>query len=42
MAKNPADQLLADQLFNVLSAVMIGLVASDTPDLTMRGFSILL
>jgi DNA-binding MarR family transcriptional regulator len=36
VAKNPADDLL-----NVLSAVMIGLVAGDTPDLTMRGLSIL-
>jgi DNA-binding MarR family transcriptional regulator len=37
VAKKPADDLL-----NILSAVMIGLVADDSPDLTMRGLSILL
>jgi DNA-binding MarR family transcriptional regulator len=42
VAKNPADQLLADQLFNVLSAVMIGMLKCEGRDLTMRGLSILL
>jgi DNA-binding MarR family transcriptional regulator len=37
VAKTPADDLL-----NVLSAVMTGLVASDAPDLTMRGLSMLM
>ncbi len=42
MAKNPADQLLADQLLSVMSAVMIGLVKRDGAGLTMRGLSIVL
>jgi DNA-binding MarR family transcriptional regulator len=42
VAKNSPKQDLADQLMGVLSAVMIGLVSGDTPDLTMRGLSILM